>query len=177
MTVVGRVVGLSAALLSFAGPLRGQQRPTIIVPLRLGRTVMVQMDGARFAGPLAAVGRDTLVLSARGGGPAAQATVAPTAQVEALWVRGTAWQTGAIIGGSIVGASFGLLATVGCAIGRSDNGVIGDEGRWVDCALIGGAIGFAAGGLVGGAIGAMVPKWHVRYRARGGAALEVRLDF
>ncbi len=175
MSGVGRLLRLWAAGALLAGPLAAQQRPARVVSLRLGRAVMVQVDGARYAGRLASLAGDTLVLTP------AEATalplVAPLARIEGVWVRGSAWKTGALVGGSVVGAAGVVVFSVGCIIVRSDNGVIGDEGRWADCALLGGAFGFAAGGLVGGAIGAMVPKWHVRYRARDGAALQVRLDF
>jgi hypothetical protein len=82
----------------------------------------------------------------------------PAMDVDSLWVRGTSWQTGAVIGsvlGTAGGVLLGALATdycenEGCAVG---------PGAWV---ILGGG-GLVSGGLIGGLIGTAFPKWHSRW--------------
>lgn len=86
--------------------------------------------------------------------------------IEELHVLGRATKTGAIAGAVAGGLAVGAAVTYVCAIGRSDDGVIGNEDQWADCAFVGGALGGAGGAALGAGIGSLIPKWHVRYRSR-----------
>ncbi len=104
---------------------------------------------------------DSLLVRGRTG----SRTAVPVQTLTAVWVRGRATKTGAIVGGAIglvVGAFIGGAA---CSLGRSDDGIVGNEGFGVGCAAAGAGLGVLVGGGTGAGIGALIPKWQIRYRA------------
>jgi hypothetical protein len=118
------------------------------------------MGGERLEGRLRGMTADSLHIT----GPSGERWVALD-QIQELQQRGRATKTAAIVGAVAGGVAVGSVVTVACAIGRSDDGVIGNENQWADCAAVGGAIGGLGGAAIGAGIGALIPKWHVRFRA------------
>jgi hypothetical protein len=123
--------------------------------------IMVEVRNlGRLQGQLLAAQNDSLFISigqSRSG--------IPHAAIQALWTRGRATKTGAIVGGTLGAIGVGAYVSVLCAFGLSEDGVSGNEDQVWGCALVGGIAGAAGGGLLGGVIGAAIPKWHHRYRA------------
>ncbi len=82
--------------------------------------------------------------------------------IDALWVRGRATKTGAIVGGAIGAVGGGLLGIFAVAIGSLESG---DDPNYVFGAIGGGILAGGICGLLGAGIGAAIPKWHFRYRS------------
>jgi hypothetical protein len=78
--------------------------------------------------------------------------------VDSLWVRGSSWKTGAIVG-SAIGTVAGALLGAGYA-GFCNEGSCPSTGAY---AVVGGLGGLVSVGLIGSLIGAAVPKWHSRW--------------
>ena len=79
--------------------------------------------------------------------------------VDSLWVRGTSWKTGALIG-SVLGAAAGVVLGLGVSeLGCEST----DCGPAAGAGLAGGAIVGAGGALLGALIGSAFPKWHSRW--------------
>jgi len=80
------------------------------------------------------------------------------ARVDSLWVRGRATWTGAIVGAAIATPlSFGFWAFA-CTLGADGSGC----DQWGTVTLLSLA-GGAAGAMIGAGVGAMVPKWRLRF--------------
>jgi hypothetical protein len=79
-------------------------------------------------------------------------------QVEALWVRGRATRTGAVVGG-IVGVVSGVL--FGLWVEKTF--YEGVDPNYAGAAARGGVIFGAAGLALGAVIGTAIPKWHQKY--------------
>lgn len=143
----------------------------VVLPVRLGMPLRVQADTARFDGRIEYVSPDTLMLALPDGRP----REVTTSGVARVWVRGTAWRTGMVTGGLMGLVAGGALAFLGCSFGAalSDGSQSNDE--TMRCIALGTALSTGAGALLGGAIGAVIPKWHLRYRRDGGATLSFRL--
>jgi hypothetical protein len=78
----------------------------------------------------------------------------PVTDVDSLWIRGTAWKTGAILGGAVgVTAMTLLVAAPPCL----ENCEVTPGG-----VVAGYLIGLAGGALLGAGIGTIIPKWHRR---------------
>jgi hypothetical protein len=77
------------------------------------------------------------------------------AGIDSLWQRGSAWKTGAIVGG-IVGTLLGA-ATVYVAASSED---FSDTPPLVFAAAV--AIPMAGGALLGAGVGALIPTWRRR---------------
>ena len=155
-----------AVLLSLApgAVVHAQRAATPFATLEPGDLIRVRTTtGNVVTGPLTTpIGDSVVIGDPVGQGAAYQFSIS---EVSVLWERGRAQKSGALIGGIIGAAALGFLGSVGCLIGRSDDGDIGNEGQWVDCALIGIGVGGLGGGLIGFGIGSAVPKWHRRYQA------------
>jgi len=82
--------------------------------------------------------------------------------IDALWVRGRATKTGAIVGGAIGAVGGGLLGVFAVGIGSFESG---DDPNYFAGAVGGGILGGGICGLLGAGIGAAIPKWHLRYRS------------
>jgi hypothetical protein len=81
------------------------------------------------------------------------------AAIDSLWVRGRATRTGAIAGAAVVGvASFAFWGGLCTALNDGPGGCK-DWGR-VTAYSVAGAGG---GALIGAGVGALVPKWRLRY--------------
>ena len=133
-----------------------------LVRIRPGAFVRIDLAGReRLEGRLRSVTADSLLLE----GPSGDRWVSLD-QVETLHERGRATKTAAIAGAVAGGLGGAAFVTFVCAIGRSADGVIGNEGQWADCAAVGGALGAAGGAAIGAGIGALIPKWQLRFRAR-----------
>ena len=116
--------------------------------------VRLRMRGTEMTGRLIALTAGVATLSTESGN-----RTASLASLDSIWVRGRATKTGAIIGGVaglVIGAVFvGVAVDALCEV---DCDTAGLEG-----ALVGGALGLGTGGLVGAGIGALIPKWRLRF--------------
>lgn len=129
-----------------------QHMPESLLRLKPGATLRVETTSlTRIDGRLLRATGDTLFLSAQG-----SEAVVPLSDLHALWQRGRATKTGAIVGG-VVGA-VGLTILFEALSGLSEEpSSSGSTVFW------GVALGGAGGALVGGVIGAAIPRWHRRY--------------
>ena len=153
---------LVALISTHSAPRPEQELGPALARIRSGALLRVEVAGGdRLEGRLRRVTADSVLLAGQGG----ERWIA-LERIEQLHERGRATRTAAIIGGVAGGLAVGAAVTFVCAIGRSDDGVIGNENRWGDCALVGGAIGGAGGAAIGAGIGSFIPKWHMRYRSR-----------
>lgn len=132
---------------------RADAQPTPESLLRFGPKTTLRVETlslGRIDGQFLRATADTLSLSVQG-----SPTLVPLRDVQALWQRGRATKTGAIVGG-IVGA-IGVSLFVEFLRG------LADEPSSSDITVASGVVGGAGGALVGGVIGAAIPKWHRRY--------------
>jgi hypothetical protein len=135
---------------------------TALARIRAGALVRVDLAGREpFEGRLRSVTADSLLLE----GPSGDRWVSLD-QIGKLHERGRATKTAAIAGSIVGGLGGAAMVTFVCAIGRSDDGVIGNENQWADCAAVGGALGAAGGAVIGAGIGSLIPKWQLRFRSR-----------
>lgn len=81
----------------------------------------------------------------------------PIPAIDTLWVRGSSWATGAIVGGA-VGGVLGSLAVVAAA-GTCEYDCGSTTVQAVGGALLGAVVGLPLGALIGGRF----PKWTRRY--------------
>jgi hypothetical protein len=132
--------------------------------IRPGAMVRIEIAGGeRIEGRLRSVTTDSMLIV----GSTGERWLA-LARIDMLHERGRATRTGAIAGAVAGGVAGAGVVTLVCAIGRADDGVIGNEGQWADCAAVGGALGGAGGAAIGAGIGALIPKWHLRFSKRSG---------
>jgi hypothetical protein len=123
--------------------------------LKPGQTVRISVHGGDRI--------ESRIRSLRSKSPALQlvgdSAAFDVATIDSLWVRGTAARTGGIVGASVVGvASFAFWAAL-CQ-GLSDgSGGCREWGRVTGYSLV----GAVAGALIGAGVGALVPKWRLRY--------------
>lgn len=156
---MGMVVSVALLTAANASGARAQDRATF-GRLEPGQVVRVKtVGGSRF---------ETRLGDAPGDSVAALFALARTpfqvARVDSLWVRGHAIGTGAIIGAAVMTpVSFGFWWWFCDAV--SEGSGCDAWGTVTGLALLGGA----GGALIGAGIGAVVPKWHLRY-ARNRAA-------
>lgn len=138
----------------------GAQESAAFGRLEPGQAVRVKtVGGSRFETRLGEAPRDSVAALFALAGTPFQAE-----RVDSLWIRGRAIGTGAIIGAAVMTpVSFAFLWWVCDAV--SEGSGCTSWGTITGLALIGGA----GGALVGAGIGAVVPKWHLRY-ARDRAA-------
>lgn len=142
-----------------AGPLTAPALP-VLEKIRVGQTVRAESTGGQeFRGRL--LGADAAGLRIATAVDAGAEAALPLTDLRALWVRGRATKTGALIGagtGFVVGALFGLLVEA-----IADEGDDDGFGASAGAALAVGGIFAIGGGGVGAAIGAALPKWHRKY--------------
>ena len=81
----------------------------------------------------------------------------PLGEVDSLWVRGSAWKAGAIVGaavGVVLGFAAGLsVSELACECGDPSAGL----------GFMGGIVGGAGGALAGGMFGSAIKKWRLRF--------------
>jgi hypothetical protein len=148
-TVVGGLHGQSAS--DFGG-------------LKPGQVVRVSATGrSRFESRLGGVSGDPVTTLFAGAEVPFEA-----ADVDSLWVRGRATWTGALVGAAVATPLSALFVSVVCIAyaGSEGDGSTPDRCPWAGVVLLS-AIGGAGGALIGAGVGALVPKWRLRYaRAR-----------
>lgn len=126
-----------------------------LAELRPGATVRVDTRrGPRYQGQLVQVRPDSLHMAIEG-----SPLAVPRIDLVDMAVERSRWRTGAQIGAGVVGIPAAAALSLLCLISRSDNGQLGDEGKWVDCAFMGGLAGGAAGGLIGALVGSGSRHW------------------
>jgi hypothetical protein len=139
-------------LLAAGGGLQAQEHP--LGRLKPGQTVRVKtIGGSRFVTRLGATDDDSIAVLA------AQAdTPFELARVDSLWVRGRAVGTGALVGAAATALlSFGFYAWI-CTAVAEGNGC----DAWGTVTSFALATG-AGGALIGAGVGALIPKWRLRY--------------
>ena len=168
------IIGLVAcALISPVARASAQLPPEPIARLKPGTTVRIDGETlGRIEGRFLRATPDSGVVVLQ----AAERGV-PVAAITSLWERGKATKTGAIVGGVVGAAALGTLASVGCSIARSDDGKVGNEDQFADCAVLGALLGLVGGGALGTGVGALIPKWHLRYRSGQELRLGISLVF
>jgi len=141
---------LACSLIFVVPSAHAQGMPESVLRLKPNTTLRVEtMSLSRIQGQFLRATNDTLFLSVQ-----KSETVVPLSSMHAVWQRGRATKTGAIIGGLIVGSA--------CAFIVASGGFNPDE-TTDDSPVAAGVSGAVLGGLLGGLIGAAIPKWHRRY--------------
>lgn len=140
------------------------RRSAVLRSLRPGQRVRVGLPGAaRVEGDVLRLQGDTLLFRPDGRAGASRGgdgfrPVSPEA-LERLWTRTRSVGRGALIGGAagaLPGAVFGHeLGEFACAETGEDCGLEG--------ALLGGAIFGAGGALLGAGVGALIPRWSLKF--------------
>lgn len=143
-------------LTTMALPLRAQQTAgDVLTPLEMrGKRVRLRADEARMSGRLLTARDGTATLETTGG-----MRMFALENIDSVWVRGRSTRTGAVIGGAIGAAFFGVAASVLNASACSDTVCVSAG----SAALQGGLFGLVSGAIVGGGIGALIPKWKGRF--------------
>src|SRR5262245_48959416 len=96
----------------------------------------------RMKGRLLATRNDSLFIGSSHG----QSGI-PNAAIQALWTRGRATKTGAIVGSTLGAIGVGAYSSVMCSFALSDDGGSGNEDQVWQCTLLGGLAGAVGGGL------------------------------
>ena len=122
--------------------------------LKPGQTVRIRFHGGdRIESRIRSLQAESLALQLVGDSAAFD-----VAAIDSLWVRGRATRTGAIAGAAVVGvASFAFWAAF-CK-GLSGSGGCEAWGRVTGISVA----GAGGGALIGAGVGALVPKWRLRY--------------
>jgi hypothetical protein len=146
-------IAVTVLLAAAASGLQAQDHHTFgnLEPSQAVRVKTV--GGSRFVTRLGYAPRDSMVgLFARAETPF------QAERVDSLWVRGHSVGTGALVGAAVATPlSFAFWWWFCDAL--SEGSGCSSWGAVTELALLGGA----GGALVGAAIGAVVPKWHLRY--------------
>ena len=134
--------------------LAAQQLPRVVESLKPEQDVRIRTVGrAIHVGRFLRADGDTLWFAPeRGTGRVA------LVDVEALWVRGTAAKTGALVGGIAggVGTSLFFMWIVDALCET-------DDCETVEAGILGFGLGAAGGALTGLVLGTFIDKWHGRY--------------
>jgi len=148
------VAGLGLVLAVTTARGSAAQGPGDFGKLKPGQTVRVSTAGGsrfetRLGGAATAVPEDLF----------ADAEVPfQAARVDSLWVRGHATWTGAIVGAAVATpVSFAFWGWV-CTMVGEGNGC----DQWGGVSLMA-LVGGAGGALLGAGVGALIPKWRLRY--------------
>jgi hypothetical protein len=123
--------------------------------LKPGQTVRIRTHGGdRIESRIRSLRGESLALQLVGDSAAYD-----VAAIDSLWVRGTATRTGAIAGAAVVGVASVAFWAALCQ-GLSDGpGGCTEWGRVTGYSLA----GAGAGALIGAGVGALLPKWRLRY--------------
>lgn len=157
---VGLLLVATAAGSAFAQPSAG------FGTLNPGQIVRVKtVGGSRFDTRLRGSAGDSVTVLFAG------ADVPFTAErVDSLWVRGRAIRTGAVVGGAVAAPMSFLLLWWTCDAVAEGTGC--DEWGVVVGLSFAGAVG---GALAGAGVGALIPKWHLRYARERDATISPML--
>ena len=151
------MTGRSVLLLLVSLPvtLAAQVPDSVVAPLvPKSSMVRMRMRGTEMTGKLIALTSGVATISTESGNQ-----TATLASVDSIWVRGSAVKKGALIGGVAGAVLFGtFVAVVVDAVCEVDC-----DNEWVGGAFVGGGLGFLGGGLLGAGIGALIPKWRLRF--------------
>lgn len=149
------------AVLWLSGAAAAAQDPATLRDLRPGMVIRIEATTLqeRLEGTLHEWASDTITIRPINSPPRPIAI----SDVTALWSRGRATKTGALVGGAIGGLGGGIVLSLLCAIGSTDDGVIGNEGFDPGCAALGAGLGLLVGGGVGAGVGASIPTWRLRF--------------
>jgi hypothetical protein len=135
----------------------GGQAPlqAAIRTLKPGQTVRIRVHGGdRIESRIRSLQAESITLQLVGDSAAFD-----IAAIDSLWVRGRATRTGAIAGAAVVGiASFAFWAALCEGLSEGPGGC--KEWGTVTGFSVAGAGG---GALIGAGVGALVPKWRLRY--------------
>jgi uncharacterized membrane-anchored protein len=147
---------ISFLILVLCAPaLAAQSADSVLAPL-VPKTSMIRLrtQGTEMTGRLLALTSGVATLETTSGN-----RTASLASVDSIWVRGRATKSGAIIGGVAGAVLFG--AFVGYAV--SGLCEVDCDNSFIEGALVGGALGLGGGALLGAGIGALIPKWRLRF--------------
>jgi hypothetical protein len=142
-------------LVLIAAPLSAQSADSVLAPLvPKSKLVRFSVGDAYITGRLIALTSGVATLATETGNQ-----TATLASIDAIWVRGHATKTGAIVGGVAGAILFGAF------VGYAVNGLceVDCDNSFLEGALVGGAIGLGGGALLGAGIGALIPKWRLRF--------------
>jgi hypothetical protein len=162
-------VALTLSTLVLVSDLGGQAPLEAAVrTLKPGQTVRIRIHGGdRIESRIRRLQAGSLPLQLVGDSGAFD-----VAAIDSLWVRGRATGTGAIAGAAVAGvASFAFWAALCSALSDGPGGCK-DWGRVTAYSVAGAGVG----ALIGAGIGALQPKWRLRYaRALPGQGTLIRL--
>jgi len=147
---------ISFLILVLCAPaLAAQSADSVLAPL-VPKTSMIRLrtQGTEMTGRLLALTSGVATLETTSGN-----RTASLASVDSIWVRGRATKSGAIIGGVAGAVLFG--AFVGYAV--SGLCEVDCDNSFIEGALVGGALGLGGGALLGAGVGALIPKWRLRF--------------
>ena len=147
---------ISFLILVLCAPaLAAQSADSVLAPL-VPKTSMIRLrtQGTEMTGRLLALTSGVATLETTSGNRTAR-----LASVDSIWVRGRATKSGAIIGGVAGAVLFG--AFVGYAV--SGLCEVDCDNSFIEGALVGGALGLGGGALLGAGVGALIPKWRLRF--------------
>jgi hypothetical protein len=147
---------ISFLILVLCAPaLAAQSADSVLAPL-VPKTSMIRLrtQGTEMTGRLLALTSGVATLETTSGN-----RTASLASVDSIWVRGRATKSGAVIGGVAGAVLFG--AFVGYAV--SGLCEVDCDNSFIEGALVGGALGVGGGALLGAGIGALIPKWRLRF--------------
>jgi hypothetical protein len=147
----------------FGAVATAQEAPPPLPNLRPGAAIRLEASASvgHLEGRFERYAADSLIMRS----PAGARTPVPRGALNRLWVQGHSTKTGAIVGAAIGIVAGALIGGVGCGLGHSDDGIVGNEGFDAGCAAAGAGIGVVVGGGAGAGIGALIPKWRLRYQA------------
>ena len=140
----------------------GQKRAEAIARLKPGKLIRVHAQNlGEIVGKYRSSNTDSLFISEDMG----QRGV-PIASIDALWVRGRATKSGAIIGGvGVFAIVLGLGIVYALAPGSRGSDDWCSDDACTNVVAVLGVGGVIAGGLVGAGFGTAFTKWHRRYRS------------
>jgi len=147
---------ISFLILVLCAPaLAAQSADSVLAPL-VPKTSMIRLrtQGTEMTGRLLALTSGVATLETTSGN-----RTASLASVDSIWVRGRATKSGAIIGGVAGAVLFGAF------VGYAVNGLceVDCDNSFIEGALVGGALGLGGGALLGAGVGALIPKWRLRF--------------
>jgi hypothetical protein len=148
-------LALTLSALVLASELGGQAPLEAAVrTLKPGQTVRIRVHGGdRIESRIRSLQAGSLPLQLVGDSAAFDVSA-----IDSLWVRGRATRTGAIAGAAVVGVASVAFWGALCS-GLSDGGGCKEWGRVTAYSVAGAGVG----ALIGAGIGALQPKWRLRY--------------
>lgn len=148
---------LVSALMAVPSKAEGQR--AALAGLHVGATARFSRAGGhRLVGSILSVRGDTVSLA----GDTASLRL-PLAQVDSIWIRGTAMRRGAGIGALAGGVATALIVAATC--GGPDNDWCVDFAGKAFMGALGSVVGGVFGGFLGAVLGDSIPTWQLRFVA------------